>query len=225
MRQLAATILFLATALFGAQTAQAQRSVLDDPRLAPVRQELTQSLEAARADGLPDEWLLDRMAEGLAKRVPPPAIARAVDALLTRMRTAERLVELVPSARGQRIHILRAAVDALAAGAPEAALGRLVREVVRLEPSHAPAHVREALVTVAELSERDFGGPAAADATTRAYQRARRDGLAGLLENARRIGATPQGGRDEALRRLSRDARGIDPPRGGGDHDRERGLR
>jgi hypothetical protein len=192
--------------------------VLSEARLDPVRDRLRAAVEAAEADGLPREWLLDKVAEGLSKRVPPPLIARAVDSLLTRMRTADGLVRDVPNARGRaRRRLLRAAVDALAAGAPARGVGRLVAEAARGERAGAPARAREALVTVAELAERGFSGRASVEATREAYRRDRRGGLGRLLRRARRIGPAPPGGRDEALRRAGR-AIGIDRPRRGRDH-------
>lgn len=195
--------------------AQAQDAVLEDARLATVRDRLVGSVDAARREGFPSEWLLDKIAEGLSKRVPPPRIAGAVDTLLARIRTADALIDPVPSSTDRR-RLLRAAVDALAAGAPREPLGRLVRELARGDRSSA--RVREALTTVAELAERQFGGVAAVEATLDAHRRG--ESPRELLRRARRIGRDPPGGRDRALRELGR-GRG----RGHGDVDVGRGRR
>lgn len=197
------------------------QDVLDDARLSSVRERLAGSIESARREGLPSEWLVDKVAEGLSKRVPPARIAAAVEELAARIRAADALVE--PVGRADRRRVLRAAVDALAAGAPRRELGQLVREVARSGGPNTGGRVREALVTVAELAERQFGGAAAVEATREAHRRG--EPPRELLRRARRIGRDPPGGRDRALRELGRgrgpgqrdvDARGV-----GRDHGRD----
>lgn len=200
------SICVAAIALFGASYAAAQDAVLDDARLGSVRAALAADVEAARREGFPDEWLLDKIAEGLSKRIAPPRIASAVHALLERIRTADRLLGAVPRERRP----LRAAVDALTAGAPETELARLVSSVLARDPGA----LRAALVTVAELAERDFSGSAAVGATLDAYRRGGQSAVRTLLADARRI--DPSAPRDEALRRLGR---GIDRGGRGRDHD------
>ncbi|HEY8427271.1 MAG TPA: hypothetical protein VIL20_02815 [Sandaracinaceae bacterium] len=226
MKLLRAVLLFVALALPAVQARAQVGAVLEDARLAPVRTRLERALAAARSEGLPSEWLLDKIAEGLSKRVPAPRIAAAVDALLVRIRAADAMVREVPGARGEeRRRLVRAAVDALAAGAPPEGLGALVREVARGDRSGGPARVREALTTVAELAERDFGGEAAVSATRDAWRNGRAEGMRALLAGARRIGPSSAPGRDEALRRLGREvgrgARRIDPGAQGRDHGRD----
>jgi hypothetical protein len=207
--------------------ASAQAAGLDDARLAPVRGELTQAVEAARAEGLPSDWLLEKVREGLSKRVPPPMIARAVTTLLARMRTADALVSSLVRDPVARRPLLRAAVDALAAGAPERPLRALVREAAQGGGDDAPARASEALVTVAELAERGFSGDAAVSATADAYRRGRRAGLFELLSRARRLGPdTPGGsGRDDALRRVGRSVgSGGGPPVDRGAQGRDHGA-
>lgn len=207
------------------RVARAQSHPADDARLAPVRNRLAAAIEAAQREGLPSEWLLDKIAEGLSKRVPPERIAAAVDALLERIRIADELVRPIPNAARDHRRLLRAALDALTAGAPHEPLGHLVREIVRSERAHASERVREALTTVAELTERQFGGEAAVDAAREAYRQGRGRGLGDLLQRARRIARDPPGGRDRALRELGREvgrgARGIDRASAGGDHARD----
>ncbi len=216
MRWIVALVAVLALA-----PAIARAQSLDDPRLAPVRDRLERAVSAARAEGLPSEWLLDKVAEGLSKHVPPPRIAAAVDTLLGRIRTADAMIAPAHARGAERRRLVRAAVDALAAGAPEHALGQLVREAAHGDRVGAPMRVHEALTTVAELAEREFGGQAAVDATLGAWQRGRTEGLRALLQGARRIGRGASR-RDDALRRLGREVGpnrpGIDPGRGGRDH-------
>ena len=191
----------LATSLLlGASIAAAQSPAVEsDARLASVRGRLDAALEAARRGGLPEEWLRAKIAEGLSKRVPPPLIAAA----------------------------LRAAVDAMSAGAPEARVRGLIAQV-RERGGGAP-EVRGALVTVAELAERGFSGEAAVEAAAEAHRRGGSRGLGELTRRARGIRDDVPGGRDRALRGLGRAvgaARGVDARRGGGDHGgRGRGPR
>lgn len=220
-----AVVLFLALA-FAPSGVSAQTTVLEDARLAPVRDRLERSVAAARDEGLPAEWLLDKIAEGLSKRVPAPRIAAAVDALLGRIRTADSMIDRVPGARGaDRRQLVRAAVDALTAGAPDEALGRLVAQAARGDRAGALPRVREVLTTVAELAEREFGGEAAVSAAADAWSRGGATGLRELLREARRVGPAPQASRDQALQRLGREIgrgrTGIDPGSAGRDHDRD----
>lgn len=201
----------------------AREGLLEDARLAPVRDRLATSIDAARLEALPAEWLLDKVAEGLSKRVPPPRIAAAVETLLERIRVADALVQpaVVGPTAGRR-RLLRAAVDALAAGAPREPLGRLIREVARGDRGGAAERAHEALTTVAELGERQFGGAAAVEATREAHRRGERPSE--LLRRARRIGRDPPGGRDGALRQLGRQGvprSGVDERGGGRDHGRD----
>ncbi|MCC6874153.1 MAG: hypothetical protein IT378_07575 [Sandaracinaceae bacterium] len=207
--------LLLGACLIGVLAAAPVRAQqpLDDPRLSAVRGSIAAALADAEREGLPSEWLLAKVREGLSKRVPPPRIAAAVGQLLSRMRDADAMVAPVAPERGpQRRQLLRAAVDALNVGAPSAGLGQLVREA---SPRGA-AHVREVLVAVAELGERGFGAPAAVEAVREARRGA---GVAPLIERARRLGPS---GRDDALRETGRElgrGRGLDHPGRGRDHD------
>lgn len=193
-----------------ASSAEAQ-AVLDDPRLGASRAPIAAAVEAARAAGLPEEWILDKVAEGLSKRVPAPRIASAVEQLLARMRSAHQVV--VPVDGGNRRALLRAGLDALAAGAPVASIRILVRDIGVASPDR----VLRALVTVAELAERGFGGAASVEATGNAYRRGRLGGLQELLSGARRL-RSPD--RDAGLRQLGREVRrrGVDRDRPSRDH-------
>src|SRR5262245_15945045 len=68
----------LAIAALGASAAAAPATVLDDPRLGAARAPIAAAVDAAQRDGLPSAPLLDKVAEGLAKGVPPARVAQAV---------------------------------------------------------------------------------------------------------------------------------------------------
>ena len=195
--------------LVGASSAEAQ-GVLDDPRLGASRTAIAAAVAAARTEGLPEAFILDKVAEGLSKGVPPERIAGAVDRLLTHMRAAHEIV--TPVRGGDRRTLLRAGLDAIAAGAPIPRLRALVREV----GFDSPVPVQRSLVTVAELTERGFTGASSVEATSDAYRGGRLDGLRDLLVGARRLHG---GNRDEGLRQLGREVRARDVDRGGPSRD------
>lgn len=217
MKTLAVSLSVLVLTL-GVGMARAQ-DVLEDARLAPVRAQLTEAVDAAEADDLPAEWLRQKIAEGLSKRVPPAVIVRATRALLERMRTADTMLRPVAARPSSRHRLLRAGVDALAAGAPARQTAALVRRVASDDPPRAGERVREVLEAVAELGERHFSGRAAIDAVTRAYARDRGTGIAAMMSAARQIRG---GDRDGALERVGR-GRAVDPGRGRVDHGRDVG--
>lgn len=173
-----------------------------DPGIASVRAELETALARARAKGLPEEWLVDKVAEGLAKRVPPPRIVPAVNALLSRIETADRVLAAIGTKGAgkppERDSLLRATVDALAVGAPEQALVGLGRAVAA--GGGKPSDVRAGFVGVAELGERGFGGPASVEAVQRAFERGGPDAWPWLLSQAEGIGDVGAEARVEALR-------------------------
>lgn len=177
-----------------------ERAVLDDSRVASIRSELEAALELARARGLPTEWLLDKIAEGLAKHVPPGRIPPAVQTLLTRIEAAARVTKQLPKPAepAARSALLRAATEALAVGAPEHALVGLGRAVA--EGGGSAADVRAGMVSVAELGERGFAGSTAVDAVRTAFERAGTEGWPTLLAQARGIDAVGEAARAEALR-------------------------
>jgi hypothetical protein len=176
--------------------------ILADARVAAIRERVQSALDRAEAKGLPSEWLLDKVAEGLAKRVPPPRIVPAVEALLARIEAADRVLVAVEgrsaratSARGPS---LRAALEALTVNAPEQALVGLGRAVAAR--GGKPEDVRAGFTSVAELGERGFEGSAAVDAVRVAFERGGPGAWPALLSHAERIGPDGPEARVEALR-------------------------
>lgn len=144
-------------------------TVLDDARLVTVRGRIANAVQVARAEGLPAEWLLAKAAEGLAKHVPPPRIAAAVEMLLVRIRQGQTVVAELPT-HAQPRRTLRAVVEALSVGAPVAELRGLATDVVRADRARAVALLRAGVTTVAELGERGVPGRDAARLTRAALQ-------------------------------------------------------
>ncbi len=213
---------------FGVPAAWAQdgtASPVDDARVAAVHDRLTASVQAARAAGLPAGWIEEKVAEGLAKHVPPPIIAAAVDGLLARMRTADAILGdaiLGPThMRADRAHrqaVLRATVDALSAGGDPRSLAHIAVLAARArhDPLRSWQDVREAMITVAELGERGFETAYATAVTARALTRAGVPGLAALLDAARTVHGRDPAQRRHALDRALDDSLGHGPPPGHG---------
>lgn len=179
--------------------------LLADARLAAIRDRLQSALDRADAKGLPSAWLLDKVAEGLAKRVPPPRIVPAVETLLARVEAADRVLVAIEqrSARavGARGPTLRAATEALAVGAPEQALTGLGRAIAAA--GGEAEEVRAGFAHVAELGERGFDGSAAVDAVHVAFERGGPAAWPALLSRAERIGPDGPEARVEALRGIA----------------------
>jgi hypothetical protein len=226
MRKLAIGILVGALGWLLAAPAAAQPSPLADPRIAPVRQRIERSIAAANADGLPSEWLVDKVAEGLSKRAPADRIAAAVEALLARLRTAESLRSAIrESAQDEeRRAALRAIADALAVGAPAGQLVALIGQVTSTPARDIDAHerVRLAMRTVAELGERGFAGDVAARVTLRAFRSGGIRGWDILLDSARSIPSGSDVARAAALEQLAESVRAVRGRRP--DHSVDRGA-
>ena len=212
------SLLLLIASLVGGARAHAQASAIDDARLASVRSRLEQARDAASTAGLPAEWLDAKAAEGLSKRVPPPRIAMAVEALLGHMRAADAMLRgLRERASGdQRRRALRALVDAQAAGASREALGSLVREVGQGE-RRAHAVVALAAAAVAELGERGFEGGVALQAVGTTWRRGGARAIPGLLRAAANIQDRDPSVRHRALQGAAeRQGRALGHDRGQG---------
>ncbi len=125
-----------------------------DPRMERIRAQLPQGavqqiearIQAARSEGLPVEPLLDKAVEGIAKRVPPPRIAGAVDELARELgRARQLLADGVPPAPTD----VAAVADAIRRGVPEQA----IQKVAQGGPSGEP--VALAVHTMGDLLDRD----------------------------------------------------------------------
>ncbi len=124
-RGLWAAILLLAALPLAAQD-------VDDPRMERIRAQLPQDaveriearIQDARTEGLPVEPLLDKAVEGIAKRVPPPQIAGAVDRLAGELGRAHALLgNGAPPAPTD----VAAVADAMRRGVPDEAIQRIAR--------------------------------------------------------------------------------------------------
>jgi hypothetical protein len=96
-----------------------------DPRLEPVRAELTQVLDQTSQAGLPADVLVAKVQEGLAKNVPLPRLVAVVRSLATDL-TAAKTFAVQTGAKPQPA-LLRALVDAKAAGVQWKDTATLVR--------------------------------------------------------------------------------------------------
>ena len=126
-------------------TAQDPDTEQVDPRLERIRAELPEGvleqvearLEAALAEGLPVEPLLDKAVEGISKRVPPPAIAGAVDRLAQDLgRARSLLADGVPPAPTD----VAAVADAMRRGVPDEAIQRVAQGAGPDEPLAMAVH-------------------------------------------------------------------------------------
>lgn len=132
-----------------------EREALQDPTLTIERAALTTLIASARDAGLPVELLVEKLREGLAKRVPAARITQAVALLHQRMQVADRLLRQVPRApTNERRTALYALVDALNAGLTEADLTTVIARLG--SEAREPLVVAEVAVTMAELAERGF---------------------------------------------------------------------
>ena len=84
---------------------------------AGTRAAVLQTLEAARASGLPTDPLIDKALEGATKRAPASRIEAAVEAMLQRLRQSRDALAPAPGDRD-----IAAGADALAFGVPLDAL-------------------------------------------------------------------------------------------------------
>ncbi|MFO7892588.1 MAG: hypothetical protein R6U63_02540 [Longimicrobiales bacterium] len=116
-----------------------------DPRLERIRAELPREameqiearIAAARAEGLPTEPLLDKAVEGIAKHVPAPRIAGAIDRLAQELGRARTLLEDgVPPAPTD----VAAVADAMRRGVPDPAIERVAERAGPGEPVALAVH-------------------------------------------------------------------------------------
>ena len=116
-----------------------------DPRLERIRTELPgpalERIEAriavARSAGLPVEPLLDKAVEGIAKNVPAPLIAGAIDQLGDDLGRAQELLgNGVPPAPAD----VAAVADAMRRGVPEAAIQELAESAGPEDPVALAVH-------------------------------------------------------------------------------------
>ncbi|MGK7310893.1 MAG: hypothetical protein ACN0LA_01520 [Candidatus Longimicrobiales bacterium M2_2A_002] len=124
----------------------AQQSGQDtDPRLERIRAELPQGvlervearIAAARSEGIPVEPLMDKAVEGIAKQVPGPRVAEAVDRLARELGRAKQLLsDGVPPTPTD----VSAVADAMRRGVPEPAIQRIAQGARADEPVALAVH-------------------------------------------------------------------------------------
>lgn len=186
-----------AQAVMAADVAVDEGPVLAEPVLSNERARLQSMVDGARASGLPAEILIEKVREGVAKRVPAARITQAVTLLYERMQVADRLLALAPRAASvERRNAVRSLVDALNAGLTETDLSNVIANLGAA--ARDPKVVAEVAVTMAELSERGFARASVVRATTVAWQRGGVRAMPSVIAAAASIG--PQvSARDAAL--------------------------
>lgn len=147
-----------------ASAAALAAGVVDDPRLDGARPAIAAAIDAAQHDGLPADRLSDKVAEGLAKGVPPQRIAQAVQSLASALGDARAASE-------RELKLSRAAVPpALVVALAEARLGGVQQpEIDRVLASAGRAHLDGAATTRAAAALSDLvarGFPAATSSRT-----------------------------------------------------------
>jgi hypothetical protein len=168
--------------------------VSDDARLAPVKAQLDQAYTAAARDGVPVSLLDDKLAEGLAKNVPPARLAAFIGTYETRLTEAAALAKTASTPA-----LLKAIVEARAAGATGHDLEPLV------------ARGAHAVDVLTDLAQRGFPPAQAASIVAKVASKNPRqlDRLAAVAQSlAARLGPV------EALDAIGRAAdRGLGPDR------------
>ena len=184
--------------LLAATAAWAERPAIDDARLGASALEVRAIVDHAAQAGLPEQLLVDKVREGMAKGVAPArivAVARGLEQALLRARTEAQPFAGSPPPPG----LLKAIVEAHAAGAGEQEIGALLRAGGR----------ERAVQVLTDLAQRGFPVAAAA----RAVAGARADALDRLVGAAERLrsvdGASPADALD-AIARANAQGVGLD---------------
>ena len=181
--------------LLAATTAWADRPAIDEARLGASAGAVRAVVDHAAQAGLPEQLLVDKVREGLAKGVAPARIVVVVRGLeegLSRARTeAQPFAGSAPPAG-----LLKAIVEAHAAGAGAADVTALLRAGGR----------ERAMQVLTDLLQRGY--PAAGAARTVAG--ARSDALGRLVGEAERLRAVDGASPSEALDAIARaNAQGL----------------
>ncbi len=179
--------------------ARAAAGVPDDPRLVPARAELESAFAAAVRDGVPEIILTDKVREGLAKGIPAAKVAVVVRALEVSL--AEAVRQISPHVPTPPPSLLKAAVEARAAGAPPREVDALLRAGAA---RGAPALTR-ALDVVTDLSQRGFPPAGASRAVAAVVAREPR-GVDRIVTEAQALSGQSGVTRAEALDAIARAA-------------------
>lgn len=218
----------------------------DDPRLERIRgglpdvavEQIERRVAEARAQGLPFEVLLDKAVEGIAKGVPAPRVAGAVDRLAQELGTAQGLLG---NGRAPDPTDISAVADALRRGVPEGAIRRIAQQAGPDETIALAVHTLgdlmdrgvpvEEAVAVLEAWRYRGGRPDELREITAAVERLMRQGVlpgqaAAALANAIRSGHPGSGqipGGGQQGPGMSLEGGPPIPPGSGPPSDRERG--
>jgi hypothetical protein len=187
--------------------------------------------EAKRHD-LPVEPVLDKVKEGLAKRVPPERIVSAASRISRDLAAARDLIQQaeragvrVEKARARR-KAMEAVADALGQGVPIQELEKLARQIAgSSRREEGMSLLEEAVEAVEDLAEMGLSPPDAvqtvAAALSQGLSRRDIDRIPKVLARERKRGASPE----EAARRLRDEIRSGGPDGGFGREDGEVEIR
>jgi hypothetical protein len=149
-----------------------------DPRIgtrldAPTRAALFAIVDSARAQGIPDAPLMEKVYEGIGKGADGPRIVAAVRSLALEMANAHRALGTVASADE-----IKAAASAMHAGVPAVELGKMKKQSGGLRRSLALPFIvltdivsRGVPVTTAANAIRSLVGAGARDEDINKFQR------------------------------------------------------
>jgi hypothetical protein len=177
-------------------------ALLEDPRLAAVKPELTSTWALAARDGVPETILDDKLREGLAKNVPAARLALVLQSLEIALAEAVKLTAGVPQPSPG---LLKAIVEARSAGAPP----RELELLIHAGAARGSVALMRAVDVVTDLSQRGFPtSEAAHTVTTVLSKNPRAVGEIPLAAQQARSKVTPA----EALDAIARAAdRGLGP--------------
>ncbi|MCU1279126.1 MAG: hypothetical protein JWM53_2672 [bacterium] len=188
---MARTLLIMAACLVAASAARADAPSIDDARLGPSASELHAAIDGAARAGLPQDLLIDKVREGLAKGVAPArivAVVRGLSDSLGRARSeAQPFAGAAPSAS-----LLKAIVEAHAAGAGPSDVAVVLRGGGR----------ERAIQVLTDLVQRGYPASAASRAVAALQGRTNAlNQLAGQAERLRNVdGASPAEALDATVR-------------------------
>lgn len=96
-----------------------------DPRLESIKVRMQSAVDEAERERLPVQLLVSKMREGLAKRVPAPAIASAVERLVVVLREARTLAQN-KGVQTPSVRLIQALAEAKLANVSEGPLSRVL---------------------------------------------------------------------------------------------------
>lgn len=121
-----------------------------DPRLAPVRAQVDQTVSRAEQAGLPSEIIVSKVREGLAKGIDPQRIAAAAERLADNLSEARSFVSERRRGGSPAPELVRAVAEARMAGIAPGANDAIVRE------GRSPGESARAVEVLTDLSLRGY---------------------------------------------------------------------